>query len=203
MRLALSESIPQYLQDALPRVACAMYQILFFFFAQLLTTITAILPRLHTPYLTSNLPTCFPTRPHCIRPRVDECRDALSVMVKADPGYSVILGRPEIVGDGPRSYGVPRMWSSLPFNCIVKIDVTDPKAWDETILKTLTAPAEVVIRKCIMGGTGCGGSMLVGKEKVLRLTLAYYTSIEGKGAVLDVGRGNGIENSSREAWLDA
>lgn len=122
----------------------------------------------------------------------------MSIMVIADPGYPIILGRPDIVGQGPRSYDVPRMWSSLPYNCVVKLDVTDPKAVEEVFLKTLTAPAEVVIRKCIIGGTGCGGSILAGKTKMLRLTLAYYTSVEGEGAVLDVGRING----SRHALVD-
>ena len=119
-------------------------------------------------------------------------------MVKADPGYPVFLGRPGIVGQGLRDYGVPRIWSSLPINCIVKLDVTEPKAVEEVILKTLTAPAEFVIRKCIAEGTGCGGSILVGKWKQIRLTMAYYTSLEREGVLLDVGRRNG----SREAYGD-
>ena len=176
-----------------------MYQILLFLLIQFLTNITALPPISHIPpYLAGTLPTCFPTRPHCIRPRIGECRDALSVMVKVDPGYPVILGRPEIVGQGPRDYGVPRIWSSLPINCIVKLDVTEPKAVEEVELKTLTVPAEFVIRKCIAEGTGCGGSLLVGKGKKSRLTLAYYTSIEREGVLLDFGSGNG----SREAYGD-
>lgn len=119
-------------------------------------------------------------------------------MVKADPGYPVILGRPGVVGDGPRSYGVPRAWSSLPYNCVVKLDVTDSRAVEEVFLKTLTAPAELVIRNCIIGGTGCGGSILVGRNEGLELTLAYYTGVRGKGMVLDIGRANG----SRHALVD-
>ncbi|KAL8938825.1 MAG: hypothetical protein Q9216_003685 [Gyalolechia sp. 2 TL-2023] len=124
------------------------------------------------------LPSCFPTRPHCIRPRVDECRDAISLMGNIDPGYPVILSRPECSEGTSRSYSVPHAWASVPKNCVVKLDVTDPKASDELFIKSLTIPAELVIRKCIIGGTGCGGSILVGKAKVLELTLAYYTAVE-------------------------
>lgn len=177
-----------------------MYQILlvFFFLNQLIINIAAAPPKFHSLYGANTLPTCFPTQPHCIRPRVDECRDALSIMVKADPGYPVILGRPGVVGDGPRAYGVPRAWSSLPYNCVVKLDVTDPRAVEEVFLMTLTAPAELVIRNCIIGGTGCGGSILVGRNEGLKLTLAYYNGVRGKGVVLDIGRVNG----SRHALVD-
>ncbi|KAL9026047.1 MAG: hypothetical protein Q9196_005228 [Gyalolechia fulgens] len=124
------------------------------------------------------LPSCFPTRPHCIRPRVDECRDAIFFMGNVDPGYPVILSRPGIGEPTSRWFGVPRLWGSIPHNCVVKIDVTDPKASDEVLLKSLAIPAEFVIKKCIIGGTGCGGSILVGKAKVVELTLAYYTAVK-------------------------
>ncbi|KAL9009803.1 MAG: hypothetical protein Q9173_005199 [Seirophora scorigena] len=136
------------------------------------------------------LPACFPDRPHCIRPRVDECRDAITIMAAADPGYPIQLGRKEVIEDSPRAYRVPWEWSSLPINCIVKLDVTDPKAVELLLLRSLTTPAELVIRTCILGGTKCGGSILVGPNKVLALTLAYYSDVglHGPGSVLVVGR---------------
>ncbi|KAL8955480.1 MAG: hypothetical protein Q9193_006692, partial [Seirophora villosa] len=123
------------------------------------------------------LPTCFPDRPHCIRPRVNECRDAVTIMAAADPGYPMELGRKEVLEDSPRPYRVPREWSSLPINCIVKLDVIDPKAVEVLLLRSLTLPAELVIRKCILGGSMCGGSILVGPNKALALTLAYYSDL--------------------------
>lgn len=130
------------------------------------------------------LPTCFPTRPYCIRPRIEECRKAISLMGVADPGYPIIVGRPDVVKGKSHSYSVPHAWASVPVNCVVKIDVTDPKATDEVTLISLTALAEVVIKNCILGGTGCGGSILAGKSKVLELILAYYTAIPHEGRLL-------------------
>ncbi|KAL8964953.1 MAG: hypothetical protein Q9197_006736, partial [Variospora fuerteventurae] len=131
---------------------------------------------------------------------VEECRDALSIMTLADPGYPIDLGRKEVIGDGPRSYAVPREWSSLPLNCIVKIDVIDPKAVEVIpTLKALTAPAELIIRQCLLEGTQCGGSILVGPRKVLKLTLSYYTDVTGgDDGVLRVGR-NGTDMVYAEA----
>lgn len=128
--------------------------------------------------LTGMVPKCFSTRPHCIRPRAEECRDAIYLMRTADPGYSVILGRDEIIKHAPRAFTVPYMWSSLPINCIVRVDVTDSKATEEVTLKSLAAMAEVVVRKCIIGDTGCGGSVLIGKAGKLRLTVSYYTAMD-------------------------
>ncbi|KAI4271840.1 MAG: hypothetical protein L6R35_006513 [Caloplaca aegaea] len=121
-------------------------------------------------------------------------------MTRADPGYPLDLGRKEVVGDGPRSYGVPRVWSSLPINCLVKIDVIDPKAVEVVpSLKALTAPAELIIRKCLLEGTQCGGSILVGPRRVLKLTLSYYTDVTGEDdGVLRVGR-NGTDMAYTEA----
>lgn len=67
----------------------------------------------------------------------------------------------------------------MPPNCVVKIDVTDPKASETIFIKQLVIQAEVVVRKCIIGGTGCGGEILAGDKRVLRLTLAYYTAVDG------------------------
>lgn len=127
------------------------------------------------------LPTCFPTRPHCIRPRAEECREATALMGSFEPGHPVILSRPEMSEQSSRSYTVPRQWASVPPNCVVKLDVTDPKASDQLFIKSLVIQGEIVIKKCIIGGTGCGGEILVGDRRVLRLTLAYYTAIKGFG----------------------
>ena len=123
-------------------------------------------------------PACFTTRPHCIRPRVEECRDAVFLMRLADPGYPIILGRRDIVESHTRAFEVPRRWLSLPYNCVVKLDVIDPKATDELRLQSLTSPAEKIIRSCIIGSTQCGGSMLVGPKRELELTLGYYSAVE-------------------------
>ncbi|KAL8999974.1 MAG: hypothetical protein Q9188_005773, partial [Gyalolechia gomerana] len=137
------------------------------------------------------LPSCFPSRPYCIRPRIDECRDAISLMSSVDPGYPVILSRPDVGEASSRSYDVPRSWASVPQNCVVKIDVTDPKASEELFIRSLAISAEVIILKCIKGGIGCGGSILVGKEKNLELTLAYYTAVRPEDGFLMVAS-NGI-----------
>ncbi|KAI4136702.1 MAG: hypothetical protein L6R39_007656 [Caloplaca ligustica] len=150
----------------------------------IITFVIAVPPP--TPLGAKLHPICFPIRPHCLRPRVDECREAMSVMVFADAGYPYIFGRPEIVVDTPRSFIVPHSWSSLPRNCVVKIDVTDPRATEEVTLKSLTAPAEVVIHKCILAGNGCGGSILVGKSRMMELMLAYYTADEIKSGISDL-----------------
>ncbi|KAL8679990.1 MAG: hypothetical protein Q9224_006984, partial [Gallowayella concinna] len=68
------------------------------------------------------VPICFPTRPHCIRPRVEECREAIDLMHTVDPGYPITVGRSEITEHIPHAFIVPRIWSSVPVNCIVKID---------------------------------------------------------------------------------
>lgn len=107
-------------------------------------------------------------------------------MGSVDPGYPVILSRPDVGEPMSRSYDVPRSWASVPLNCVVKIDVTDPKVSEELFIRSLAIPAEVIIRKCIKGGTGCGGSILVGKENNLELTLAYYTAFRPEDGFLMV-----------------
>lgn len=129
-------------------------------------------------------PKCFPTRPYCIRPRAEECRDAIVVMHGTDPGYPLIFGRSEIIKEAPHTYAVPHLWSSLPVNCIVKLDVTDPRATEEATLRSLAAMAEVVVRRCIVGGTGCGGSVSIGKGGSLNLMVAYYTVMDRVGGLL-------------------
>ncbi|KAL8927085.1 MAG: hypothetical protein Q9208_002631 [Pyrenodesmia sp. 3 TL-2023] len=148
----------------------------------LLYTFVSSVPPL-TPFTGIN-PKCFPTRPHCIRPRVEECRDAIYLIGVADPGYPVILGRSEAIDHVPHAFEVPYMWSSLPINCIVKIDVTDPTATEEVSLKALAGMSEVLVRKCIIGGTGCGGSVLVGKAGKLRLSVSYYTQVDRANGIL-------------------
>ena len=163
---------------------------IFFLYTTVITLVDAVPTT--TVLAAKNIPSCFPTRPYCIRPRVDECYDAIFLVTQADPGYPIILGRPEVVGDSPRSFGVPRSWASLPPNCILKLDVTDPRASEELRLKSLTVPAEVVVKKCIIGGTGCGGSILVGQSQVLELTLAYYTAVDPNSGFLEVSMNGSI-----------
>lgn len=130
-------------------------------------------------------PSCFPTRPYCIRPQLAECRDAILLMGAADPGYPVILGRADIVGGLPHSYSVPQIWNSVPKNCVLKIDVTDPRDTEVVALKSLILPAEILVEECIIRGTGCGGSILAGKKRVLKLTLAYYTALHFSSGFLE------------------
>lgn len=66
------------------------------------------------PLLASIEPTCFPTRPYCIRPQVNECRDAIVFMAGSDPGFPFIFGRADVVKQEARAYGVPRKWDSIP-----------------------------------------------------------------------------------------
>ncbi len=72
----------------------------------------------------------------------------------------------------------------------MEVDVTDPKATQEVRMKTLAAMAEVVVRRCVVGGTGCGGEVEIGDEGRLRMVVAYYTAIDGVGGGLP-WRGNG------------
>ena len=60
----------------------------------------------------------------------------------------------------------------------MQVDVTDPKATQEVRLKTLAAMAEVVVRRCVIGGSGCGGEVSVGEEGRLKLVVAYYTAMD-------------------------
>ncbi|KAL8910192.1 MAG: hypothetical protein Q9171_004490 [Xanthocarpia ochracea] len=138
-------------------------------------------------------PTCFPTRPYCIRPRVEECRDAIYLMGTTGPDYPVIFGRDDAIIDMPRAYGLPRKWASLPDNCVVKIDVYDPQATDEATMKMLAASAELIVRWCILEGTGCGGTIMTGRTKALELTLGYYTAVDLE-ALLMRTRPNGSHN---------
>ncbi|KAL8919902.1 MAG: hypothetical protein Q9172_004750 [Xanthocarpia lactea] len=104
-------------------------------------------------------PTCFPSRPYC-------------------PEHPVIYGREDAIKDMPRAYGLPRKWGAMPDNCVVKIDVNDPQATEEATMKMLAASAELVVRRCIQEGTGCGGTILTGRTKALELTLGYYTAVD-------------------------
>lgn len=145
-------------------------------------------------------PACFTTRPHCIRPRVQECRDATFLMRLADPGYPIILGRANIVESATRAFVVPRRWVSVPYNCVVKLDVVDPKATDELRLQTLTTPAERIIKYCVIGSTQCGGSMLVGPKRELELTLGYYSAVEMESELLRSASNTTLERPVIESF---
>ncbi|KAI4227736.1 MAG: hypothetical protein LQ349_006660 [Xanthoria aureola] len=136
------------------------------------------------PLVASLEPTCFPTRPYCIRPQVNECRDAIVLMAGSDPGYPLILGRTDAIKHESRAYDVPRKWASIPPNCVVKIDVRDPQTTVETTLKIQASWAEVVVKKCIIKGTGCGGAILTGATKYLELTVGYYTAVEIESLIM-------------------
>lgn len=69
-------------------------------------------------------------------------------------------------------------------NCVVKIDVRDPRHTEETTLKALAIWAEVVVKKCIIKGTGCGGTILTGMTKALEVTVGYYTAVEIGGMIM-------------------
>lgn len=127
---------------------------------------------------------CFPTRPHCIRPRVEECRETIVRVYDAGSDYPLIFGRAEIIKESPHTFTVPRLWSSVPLNCILNVDVTDPKATEEVTLRSLAAMAEVVVRRCVVSGTGCGGSVLIGRGGRLKVTVAYYTAMDRMGPLL-------------------
>jgi len=101
-----------------------------------------------------------------------------------DPGYVTVLGRD--VAHSPRSIPLPYIWHSGPIkNCVVKLDVTDPEARDTLRLQTLTTPAEEILAVCVTGGSMCGGKVLVGKLKVLELTVGYYSTIRLEGLIED------------------
>lgn len=156
-----------------------------FILLMLITTNTSAIPPRRS-LGASVVPTCFPTRPYCIRPRAEECRDAIFLMASTDTEHPVIFGRPDVIKDTPRAYAVPQKWGSVPENCIVKIDVTDPRATEEVRMRSLAALAEVVVRKCVLGGTGCGGSASVGSVRsALELTLGYYTAVDIEGRSMD------------------
>ena len=98
-----------------------------------------------------------------------------------DPGYQTVLGRH--VDYIPHSINLPRKWASEPRNCVVKLDVTSPEAREGLRLRTLTTPAEEIIEACITGGTKCGGKIIVGKLKVLELTVGYYSAVGLEGLI--------------------
>jgi hypothetical protein len=134
------------------------------------------------PLDATTLPSCFPSGPACLRPRLDECRDAISKMRYTDPGHVTILGRD--VAHSPRSIPLPYIWHSGPIkNCVVKLDVTGPEARDTLRLQTLTEPAEEILAVCVTGGSMCGGRMLVGKLRVLELTVGYYSAVKLEGLI--------------------
>ncbi len=140
----------------------------------------ALSTSLHTN--AANLPSCFPSGPACLRPRLDECRDAISKMRYTDPGHVTVLGRD--VAHSPRSIPLPYIWHSGPIkNCVVKLDVTGPEARDTLRLQTLTKPAEEILAVCVTGGSMCGGTMLVGKLRVLELTVGYYSAVRLEGLI--------------------
>lgn len=148
---------------------------------------------MHLPFLTLSLllslalstslhlnaipvPSCFASSPACLRPRLDECRDAISKMRYTDPGHTTELGRD--VADTSRSIRLPRIWHSGPIkNCVVKLDVKSPEARDTLRLQTLTRPAEGILARCVMQGPMCGGKVLVGNMRVLELTVGYYSAV--------------------------
>lgn len=128
-------------------------------------------------------PSCYAERPYCIRPRALECRDAIFLMSTVDPGYPILLGRKEFIEGKPRAFAVPRKWGSIPDNCVVKLDMIDEKATEEVRLESLVSPADLVVRTCILKGSGCGGSVLVGPGRNIELSVAYYTAVASGGGV--------------------
>ena len=48
----------------------------------------------------------------------------------------------------------------------------------------LTYVAELIVQQCVIGGTGCGGRMLVGGRRVLELMVGYYNSVGVNGGRL-------------------
>ena len=59
----------------------------------------------------------------------------------------------------------------------MKLDVTNDDARDGLRLQFLTTPAEEILKACVTEGTKCGGRLLVGKLKVLELSVGYYTAV--------------------------
>ena len=181
------EHHPTYSRDSLVRsrqkmnlgLVSSMNRLLLLLLSPLFVIIDAIptLPN-RKPIVGAIRPTCFPTRPYCIRPRVQECRDTIFLMGSTGPEYPVIFGRDDVIKDIPRAYGLPRKWAAMPDNCVVKVDVYDPQATDEATMKMLAAGAELVVRWCILEGTGCGGSILSGRAKALEVSLGYYTALD-------------------------
>ena len=169
---SLSQTI--FLQSALDKDSEIMNR-LFLLFLYAITSIHAAPAQ--NSFKGRFIPACFSSRPHCIRPRAEECRDAVFLMGAADPGYPVVFGRANVVEHFSRPFIVPRRWSSVPNNCVVKIDVVNPATTDEFLLHRLVLPAEIIIEACILAGTQCGGSMLVGPRREVELTLGYYGAV--------------------------
>lgn len=146
----------------------------------------ALSTSLHTNAVT--VPSCFASGPACLRPRLGECRDAISKMRYTDPGHIIELGRD--VADTSRSIRLPRIWHSGPIkNCVVKLDVQSPEARDTLRLETLRKPAEEILARCVKQGSMCGGKMLVGNLRVLELTVGYYSAVTREG-LIDAARFN-------------
>ena len=125
--------------------------------------------------LAASRPECFPTSPACLRPQVNECREALIHMRLTDPGFVTMFGRH--IPWKRHTIDVPRVWQSVPRNCAVKLDVIAPDATDSFRLRYLTTQGEQIISACITGGTKCGGIMNVGPKMVMQLQIGYYSAI--------------------------
>lgn len=138
--------------------------------------------------LRDSRPECFPESPACLRPQVNECRDALLKMRYTDPGYVTIFGRH--LQWRRHTIDVPRIWHSFPNNCVVKLDAVLEDATDSFRLRTLTLQGEEVITACIIQGHHCGGIINVGPKKVMQLSVGHYSAV---GAI---SRGMRLANSS-------
>ncbi|KAL8709865.1 MAG: hypothetical protein Q9220_005481 [cf. Caloplaca sp. 1 TL-2023] len=139
-------------------------------------------PTLHTPPRPKSRPTCSPTRPHCIRPRPAECREAITLLRSADPGHPLTMGRTPHIAGLPNAYALPRAWASVPPNCVIAIDVSTEDSVDEVVLKFEAVVAEALVRACVVAGTGCGGEIVVGRMGGLVMRVAYYNDIlPGRG----------------------
>ena len=138
--------------------------------------------------LKDSRPECFAESPACLRPGVDECRDALTKMRHTDPGFVTLFGRH--LAWRRNTIDVPRAWQSFPKNCVVKLNTVSEDATDSFRLKALTLQGEEVITACIIQGRHCGGIINVGPKKVMLLSIGHYS------AVVSNLRGLGLANSS-------
>ena len=125
--------------------------------------------------LRDSRPECFPNGPACLRPQVNECRDALTKLRHTDPGYVTTFGRH--LAWRRHTIDVPRTWQSYPKNCVVKLDTVTVDATDSFRLRALTRQGEEVVTACIIQGYHCGGVINVGPKKLMQLSIGHYSAV--------------------------
>ena len=165
---------------------------------KILISLSILLCTVSAAILRDSRPECFAESPACLRPQVDQCRDALLKMRYTDPGYVTKFGR-HLHWRG-YTIDVPRIWHSSPKNCVVKLDAVLEDATDSFRLKSLELQGEEVITACIIQGRHCGGIINVGPKKVMQLAIGHYSAFGANLRGLRSSNSSAVGENSAVAW---